>query len=586
MNTKCLSSANVIYDLNGNMLLCSRSIITRFGYSDEGLLERSIVELLAENCKRNLDLFLCEGSVWGILAGEGSSIGPEEIAVEELELGDENEECDKFFIACIQSMDALGEKDPIDREKWEDGSAFERIKLLQSIDVVFVLRALSLSAQSLNEGYESGRFHHCFRSVLAESVLGEVTKDKLTELDGQQLATESYFECLRKALSGIGGVKIGHQVHCDNHCTSSQILLPTKYIADLALSLVSSIVLAADGGKVSVKLYETEASFEISIRFSRSQSVDGKGIQRFIATVGKDILEDLFLHENLNSKECGILVRIPVVQNKFTEVENDVGNGEAYVLVVEDNDLNSEILCYFLRDRGYRYDVADNGCKAVEMYGINDYDIVLMDVMLPEMSGYEATERILAMKGGEETPPIIGVTAKAFRDDLEKCFEVGMSEVVHKPIDFDKLDVILKAHLYGGEAQGLELQRRAEKRDAATPANGVLDEKVAKAFVRRMTGLDGEPSRVVDRVMRELDSGYERLLASVKKGDAAEIERCAHSLKGSLGLIGSTDAYDLARGLEVSASQDEGHFRPQHWSDLLKAALDQVGRSLREMRFD
>ncbi|MCL2185695.1 MAG: response regulator [Treponema sp.] len=119
------------------------------------------------------------------------------------------------------------------------------------------------------------------------------------------------------------------------------------------------------------------------------------------------------------------------------------------VLLVEDVDINRDIVIELLRPTNITIDCAENGKEAVRMFmeTPEKYELILMDVQMPEMDGYEATRRIRALKIQEaQTVRIIAMTANVFREDIERCLEAGMDNHLGKPLDF--LDVIDKLRHY------------------------------------------------------------------------------------------------------------------------------------------
>jgi CheY-like chemotaxis protein len=116
------------------------------------------------------------------------------------------------------------------------------------------------------------------------------------------------------------------------------------------------------------------------------------------------------------------------------------------VLLVEDEPVNREITRELLECVGQRVDVAIDGADAVALVAQQAYDLVLMDVQMPNVDGLEATRRIRALTGGA-TLPIIALTANAFADDRARCIAAGMNDFVAKPIRADELFATLLATL-------------------------------------------------------------------------------------------------------------------------------------------
>ena len=111
------------------------------------------------------------------------------------------------------------------------------------------------------------------------------------------------------------------------------------------------------------------------------------------------------------------------------------------VLVAEDTPGNQRLIAAWLAAFGCRTDIAANGVEAVEMATANEYDVVLMDVMMPEMDGLEATRVIRAV--GFTRLPIIALTASVTTDDRERVEAAGLDDFLSKPIDSDQLQAIL-----------------------------------------------------------------------------------------------------------------------------------------------
>ena len=109
------------------------------------------------------------------------------------------------------------------------------------------------------------------------------------------------------------------------------------------------------------------------------------------------------------------------------------------ILLAEDNVVNQKLALRLLQQMGYRADLASNGLEAVESVRRQAYDVVLMDVQMPEMDGLEASRRITAAAPPGQRPRIVAMTANAMQGDREMCMEAGMDDYVTKPIRVDAL---------------------------------------------------------------------------------------------------------------------------------------------------
>jgi len=161
-----------------------------------------------------------------------------------------------------------------------------------------------------------------------------------------------------------------------------------------------------------------------------------------------------------------------------TEVKNAVDRFWGYrVLLVEDVEINREIVIAFLEPALVDIDCAENGAEAVKMFSQepDKYNMIFMDIQMPVMDGYEAARTIRALEHEKaKTVPIIAMTANVFKDDIDKCIEVGMNGHLGKPLDFDAVMHVLRQHLYG---QMPSVERRRKDRRTRTEDRRQMPER-------------------------------------------------------------------------------------------------------------
>lgn len=214
------------------------------------------------------------------------------------------------------------------------------------------------------------------------------------------------------------------------------------------------------------------------------------------------------------------------------------------VLLADDNEINRKFGVRLLTSSGHDVSVADTGAAAVAAWSAHPFDVVLMDVQMPELDGYAATARIReAEAGSQRRTPIIGLTANVLEGERERCLAAGMDGYVAKPI---------RAALLYAEIRRV-LGRLPETVDAPTapPEPSTAAPFDAKTLLAQNDG-DLEFLRETCQVLRE---DGPRLLAAIRQavadGDAAALSREAHTLKGMVGNFCAGPAGEAARQLET-----------------------------------
>ena len=219
------------------------------------------------------------------------------------------------------------------------------------------------------------------------------------------------------------------------------------------------------------------------------------------------------------------------------------------VLLVEDDTLNQEVTKAFLEGLGVDVVVAENGEAATRVAGAFRFDLVLMDVEMPVMNGYDAT-RALRARHSPETLPIIGVTADAFADERARCYEAGMNDHVAKPFEPDRLASAL-AYWSGrsGERKGktpeIDDQPLAGGPDGGAPL-------IAREAALARLHLDQALYRsLLERFAEDHDKTALRLSRLLEAGELGSLTAIAHSLKGTARNLGLTRLGDAAAALHL-----------------------------------
>jgi PAS domain S-box-containing protein len=217
------------------------------------------------------------------------------------------------------------------------------------------------------------------------------------------------------------------------------------------------------------------------------------------------------------------------------------------ILLAEDNPVNQEVAVHLIERRGHSVIVAENGREAVEAIERHKFDLVLMDVQMPEMGGLEATRVIREKeKGSGHHLPIIAMTAHAMQGDREQCLEAGMDGYLAKPIDpktFLQTVEGISARSVGSES--------AENEETAGLA-GALD---GKALLARFSGNRKLLRNIVKTFREDCPRMMGRIRNALTARDAVALADSAHALKGSIGNFGESAALETTREMEKAARQ-------------------------------
>ena len=211
------------------------------------------------------------------------------------------------------------------------------------------------------------------------------------------------------------------------------------------------------------------------------------------------------------------------------------------ILLAEDSLVNQKLAIGLLEKRGHTVVVANHGREALAALETETFDLILMDVQMPEMDGYDATVAIRAdeKKTGQHVP-IIAMTARAMKGDRERCLEVGMDDYVSKPVRARQLDETMAVVL------GARLREKLEEGKQVT-THGPVDWEDA------MRSVDGDRellADVVDAYLTESPILLQNIREAVEAAAPEQVERAAHTLKGPSRSLGGSRVFQCCWQLE------------------------------------
>ncbi len=219
------------------------------------------------------------------------------------------------------------------------------------------------------------------------------------------------------------------------------------------------------------------------------------------------------------------------------------------ILLADDNEVNQRLALKMLESRGHRVDRACNGLEAVALFDKRRFDVILMDVQMPEMNGFQATAAIRAREEGTgKRTPIIAMTARAIKGDREECLAAGMDGYVSKPVSPPDLFRVMKDLIPG-------LTGAVPDHAAGNGGGGSLRVLDRATLLEDADGDEEFVQQLAEVFLDEYPKQLSLLIDAIGRGNKVTAEDAAHKLKGSLGGMRAEAAFDTARRLEDSLHQ-------------------------------
>lgn len=244
-----------------------------------------------------------------------------------------------------------------------------------------------------------------------------------------------------------------------------------------------------------------------------------------------------------------------ITKHSLTEIIEE----QFTLLLVEDYPTNQKVATAYLTNAGYHVDVADNGHKAVAAYQNKDYALILMDIQMPEMDGYQATAAIRALEKGDDgqpplrtRTPIIALTAHATEEDKQKCLEADMDDFLTKPLQRTDLLQTISKWLVANQTPLTPPQ--------SVPREGPTGEDDPVDFEKAIKEFDGQRDLVfsiIQEFANDIITQVEVMNTALAAGDAETLRKEAHSIKGGAANIHAVRLSQAAKMIEDLAKAGE-----------------------------
>jgi PAS domain S-box-containing protein len=249
------------------------------------------------------------------------------------------------------------------------------------------------------------------------------------------------------------------------------------------------------------------------------------------------------------------------------------------ILVVEDSPVNLKLVVRLLEKRGHTTVSAANGKEALEVYDADTFDLILMDIQMPGMDGFEATSAIREKERATGTHiPIVAMTAHAMKGDRERCLEAGMDRYVSKPIRAGEMIETIESTVSGTK----------DEQGVPSGVEGQSDDVISwEDAVKQMEGDVDLLKEIAEMFLEESPVLMDRMRQATAEGDCKKLERAAHTIKGSVGNFAAKPAFDAAQKLENLGRDGDMNHAVEAFKTLereierLKPALAALGRESR-----
>ena len=239
-------------------------------------------------------------------------------------------------------------------------------------------------------------------------------------------------------------------------------------------------------------------------------------------------------------------------------------NNEYVILVVEDNKTNQELLLQQLNMLGYKADIADNGHEALEKLKKTNYKLILTDISMPVIDGYQLTKHIRnSEQGTTQHKIIIAITANALIGEKEKCIQCGMDDYLSKPLNIQDLKKLLEK--YTADLSNIQVNsasKSTNQQPQSTSQHSKSTNKQSRQLIDKsylIRSLGNDPSKhinVLKSFLKFAPGSIKDILSAYKDKDILQVRFFSHKLKSSARAIGAIELADANQNIEQAADNN------------------------------